>query len=166
MESPKLKIRQNSTDKFIEFIGILSVLSFIALHMYFYASLPDSIPRHFGADGMPDAYSNKNILWLLPIMGTMMYIGMSVLNNYPHIFNYPSNITEENAERHYTMATKLMRSIKVFMCLSFTYITYSSIQMGLGNQEGLGNWFLPRLLGALTLIIGIYLYNAFKKNKS
>jgi hypothetical protein len=42
---------------------------------------------------------------------------MTVLNRFPHIFNYTTTITEENALREYTRATRLVRYLKLTMVL-------------------------------------------------
>jgi hypothetical protein len=47
---------------------------------------------------------------------------MSILNKYPHAFNYPTKITMQNAEKQYTIATKLIRYLKFMVVLTFSLI--------------------------------------------
>lgn len=162
-ERPRIQIPLDNTDKYMDFIGKVCILLLIALPIYYYGKLPDSIPSHFGGDGTPDKFSNKDSIWIMPFIGTFLYIGLSYLNKLPHIFNYPTEITEENALEQYTKATKMMRFINMVIAFTFTYITYSTIQVGLGNSDGLGVWFLPFIFISLTIIPLIYLFKASKK---
>lgn len=149
-------------DKLIEFIAILGLILLIVLPVYYYNVLPVTIPRHYGANGQPDGYSGKDIIWTLPIIGIILYVGLTWLNKYPHIFNYPQKVTLENAERLYSAATRMTLSLKALLICTFAYISYSTIQTALGNQFGLGTWFLP---GFVVLIIGVTAYSLFKTTK-
>lgn len=87
MERPKIEIETKPIDRVVELIGILGLIILLGLPIYFFDKLPESIPRHFGANGEPDGYSGKGIIWTLPIIGLIMYAGMFYLNKHPHIFN-------------------------------------------------------------------------------
>ncbi|MEQ8237833.1 MAG: hypothetical protein RIA69_01405 [Cyclobacteriaceae bacterium] len=73
----------------------------IGFPIYYFNELSDIIPRHFNAASESVGFSQKNIIWTLPAMGLVMYIGVFFFNKYPHIFNYPNEMTNENAERQY-----------------------------------------------------------------
>jgi uncharacterized membrane protein len=160
MERPRLKIELSPTDRLIETLGFIALLALIGLPLYYYNQLPDSIPRHFGLNGEPDAYSGKAIIWTLPAIGLILFSGMYWLNKHPHIFNYPQEITEENAERLYTGATRMMRSLNTTIAFVFAYISFSTIRTALGEQAGLGTWFSPVFISALLLIVGLYLFQS------
>lgn len=155
MERPKLKIQLDNVDVLVEIISLVAVLLLIFLPLYYYGDLPDRIPTHFNASGAADSYSGKSSIFILPIIGASLYIGMYWLNKYPHIFNYSVNITEHNAKAQYTAATKLIRFLNLGLVSTFTYICFSSIQISLGKQEGLSSWFLPIFI-LLFLVFPIY----------
>ena len=159
MERPKLKIKLAPVDKATELIGIIGLLILIALPIYFFDKLPEIIPRHFGVNGEPDGFSGKGIIWALPIIGSVMYVGMFWLNKYPHIFNYPQQVTKDNALRLYTIGTKMIRTLNAIITCFFAYITYSTIQTALGNQAGLGTWITPVFV---RLIWGFTIYFLYK----
>ena len=163
MERPKIKIEPDASDYIMEIIGAIFLILMISWPLYFFQELPDTIPRHFNAAGEPDGFSQKNTLWTLPSIGLAMYVGMLILNRYPHSFNYPGEITEENAERQYRAATKLIRAINVLIAASFFYIGYSIIQTALNKQVGLGTAFLPVFLLLILVTIGTYMHQALKK---
>jgi len=98
MDRPKLKIELESIDKVIEVIGIIGLILLIGLPIIYFSELPETIPRHFGFNGQPDGFSGRGIIWTLPIIGVIMYVGMFWLNKYPHTFNYPQQISNKNDE--------------------------------------------------------------------
>ena len=165
MERPKIKIDLDISDYIIEVIGAIFMIMMIGWPLYYFNELPEIIPRHFNAAGEPDGFSQKNIIWTLPAIGLVIYIGMFCLNKFPHIFNYPKGITKENAEQQYRIATKLIRTINMLTAVSFFYIGYGTIQTASNKQDGLGTFFLPIFLLAIFGTIGIYMYQALKKNK-
>lgn len=84
-------------------------------------------------------------------------------NRVPHIFNYPTEIKPENAERQYRMATRMIRTLNVIIVCTFLYTSYGTIQNALGHQVGLGKAFMPFFLIALFGTIVVFLIKAFKK---
>lgn len=142
MKRPKLKIELEPIDKVMEFFGFLGLLILIILPIYFFDKLPETIPIHYGAKGMPDGFGGKEAIWLVPIIGLIIYFGLIWINKYPHAFNYTQKVTKENARRLYTNSTRMIRILNAIITGIFAYITYSTIQTALGNQNGLGNWFL------------------------
>ena len=163
MERPKIKIKQTPVDIMTEIIGIIGLILLIGLPLYYFDKLPETIPRHFGANGEPDGFSGKGIIWTLPIIGVIMYVGMFWLIKYPHIFNYPQQVTKANAERLYTIGTRMIRTLNSIITCIFSYITYSTIETALGNQNGLGTWFTPVFIILMFGLTGYFLYQSMSK---
>ena len=162
MTRPKIKIQPTLPDRLIEVIGAIGFLCLVVYPILHYAELPDSIPTHFSADGKPDSYNDKWMIWLLPGIGAITYIGLTVLNKYPHIFNYPSEITEENAERQYRMATRMIRILNTSITCFFAYITYSTISIAMGIQNDLGSYFTLFFIGGTVGITVVYAIMAMR----
>lgn len=154
-QRPRIKIELKPFDKLFEVLAWIAFLLIWILTILNYFSLPDTIPIHFNASGHADGYGNKSTFFILPVIGTLIFILLSVLNKYPHIFNYPVNITEENAYRQYSNATRLVRYIKFSVEFTFLVIVWGIIQTAHGKSGGLGVWQLPLTL-ALNLIPTIY----------
>jgi uncharacterized membrane protein len=127
-ERPRLKIELNQTDEIVELAGWLLIVILWGMSLYSYANLPDKIPTHFNFAGQPDKWGSRNTFFLLPVVGTLVFTGLTVLNKYPHVFNYPVKITNENALSQYTNATRMLRwlklSLAIIWCL-INLITYS-----------------------------------------
>ena len=152
----------------VEFIGIAAIVATCSMAAFYYPSLPDQVPSHFNLAGEPDAYGSKSLLWILPVIAAIMYTGLAYLNRKPHVFNYPTKITEENAERQYTIATRMMRYLNTTVALAFAYITYSIVKTAAGQMTGTGPWFIILFI-ALTLgvpLIYLFVSSNMAKKKS
>ncbi len=160
---PKIKIERTPTDNILEIMGWVALAGLWILTLVNYSDLPDTIPTHFNGAGKVDNYSGKATLFMLPIIATLAYIGLTVLNNYPHIFNYPTKLTAENALRQYTSATRMIRYLKFVIVLVFSLIVFMTLRTAAGESEGLGAWFLPFTLGLIFIPLGIFVIQSFRK---
>ena len=124
--------------------------------IFSFVKLPETIPIHFDASGRPDNYGNKLTLFLLPVIGSIIYAGITYLNKYPRVFNYKVQITEENAESQYSFATRMLRILKFSIMLIFSLIVLYSYWTAIGHTKAPGRWFLPLILGIISIPL-IYL---------
>ena len=147
-ERPKLKIQLTSTDQIFELLGWGVLLALWVWTGTSYSSLPDTIPTHFNAAGEADGFGRKASIVSLPVVASLLYIGLTLLNRVPHSFNFPTPVTQDNALPQYTNATRMIRYLKLILVLVFAGISYQTIQQANGTGEGLGLWFLP-----LTLVL-------------
>lgn len=147
-ERPKIKVILSTTDKIVEILGWIILLVLWGWTFTHYSSLPDTIPTHFNAAGEADGFGTKVSIIALPVIASLLFIGITVLNRYPHSFNYPTAITQDNALRLYTLATRMLRFLKLVLVVVFGGIEFMTIQHATGKAAGLGVWFLP-----LTLVL-------------
>jgi uncharacterized membrane protein len=158
---PKLKVKRTTIDWVIEFVGLVFMIILIALPLVYSKQLPDKIPTHFNISGVPDSFGSKFSLWFLPVMGFVMYIGITIIESFPNIYNYPVKITPENMMQQYKLATRLMRTLKTVLLMTFSFITYKTINTGLGKTIGLGKAFLPVSLILTFGVIIIFVVNMY-----
>lgn len=162
MNRPKVSTKKEYTDVFLDVFAMFSVILMFVFVTDIFNQLPDTIPTHYNFASEPDSYSSKFTLWLIPIISLILFLGLSILNKYPHIFNYPTKITEENAVKHYKYAARLIRVLNLIISSCFLYVTYSGIQTALGNANGLTNYFVIVFLVLIFGAIGFYLVFALK----
>ena len=124
---PKIKIKTTKGDKLIESSAWLLLIVIWSMTFYDYLRLPDIIPTHYNDIGMADGFSKKSMIFNLPLIATFLFIVLTILNNFPHIFNYPTQITEDNALHQYTRATRTMRALKVIVLILLGYNYYVSL---------------------------------------
>lgn len=163
MTRPKINLPTDGFDRAIQLIGGVLLILLIIHPLYHFMALPDSIPVHFNASGEPDRFGSKYTIWFMPILGIVLYIGLSIVTRYPHTYNYVVRITEENAKRQYFLATKLMRILNLQVVLIFFYINYGMIQTALGQSNGLGSLVFPIITVPILGTLIWYLYQSLKK---
>ena len=162
---PRIKLQLTQTDKIIEIFGWISVFGIWTLILTNYFELPEIIPIHYNGTGEADGFGNKSNIFALPIISTILFIGLTILNKNPHVLNYTSEITEENALQQYTNATRMMRVLKLVIVLIFGLIVFKTIQNVNGNVDGLGIWFLPLTMGMIFIPMIYFLIKANRKKK-
>ena len=163
MDRPKINIKYETIDYIIESLGIIALVCLLTAPIYFYNILPDNIPIHYNIHGQPDAYESKQMIWLLPVIGLLLYIGMTLLNKIPHLFNYPTKVTSENAERLYRIGTRTVVVFKVISTLIFAYLNFKTINIGLSQSTRLGVLFTPTVVLIIIIPLGIMIYKMAKK---
>lgn len=161
-ERPKIKLELTSADKTIEIFGWLLVIAVWALTITNYAILPDTIPTHYNAAGQANGIGGKATILTLPLLATVLFVGLTFLNKFPHIFNYTTKITQDNALRQYTNATRLTRYLKLVIVVIFGFIAYKTIQNAKGEADGLGVWFLPLTMGLIFIPLIYFVIKSFK----
>lgn len=154
---PNIRIRPEAIDWIIEGLALICLVVLFFLPLLDFSDLPDKIPSHFNAAGEPDAFSSARSIWILPVTGLITWILLTATGFFPRIYNYPVQITPENAEAQYRTATRLLRTIKCIVVAMFAYMVHRTILTASGEAEGMGKIFLPVsmviLFGAIILYI-------------
>lgn len=122
-----------------------------------WADLPARVPRHFNFTGKPDAWGSKLNLWVLPLVGAVIYIMLTVVGRIPHTHNFPVNVTTENAPRLYRLSRMMVAWLKLQIACVLSYLAWAQVQVGLGRSRGLGWAFLPVVLIAVGATVYYYL---------
>lgn len=165
-QRPRIALELSKSDKIFELLGWISVIGIWILTLSHYFKLPEIIPNHFNARGVADGFGSKSNILSLPIISTALFLVLTILNKKPHLFNYPSAITVENALQQYTNATRLLRVLKLVIVVIFGLIVLRTIQNVNGNADGLGTWFLPIAMAMIFIPVFYYLIvNAAGKRK-
>lgn len=160
---PVLKLPFTGWENGLEVLSVMGVLFTFILVYQSWGILPDRIPTHFGFTGQPDAWGNKGNLFFLPIGTVAMYLFLTIVSRFPHTFNYPVKITEENAITQYLLARYLTALLKVETIWLFAYIQWVTIEVALGKATGLSNLFLPIVMVVMVGTIIVYVYKAREK---
>ena len=154
---PKIIVPQNSTDLWIDrFSFLLFFIIWLSVFLY-YPDLPNEIPTHFNGRGQADAFGSKQSIWILMGVFSSIFIGIYILNKYPHLHNYTVKITEENALKNYRFSTRVLRVVNFLNLLLLAYILKTMMTPYEKQSTAFGGWFLPTIMiGSLVLIIYIF----------
>lgn len=142
---PKIDIPKSLFERLFDGVAFVFLVISISYLISQYGALPDKVPAHFNGAGEVDRFGNKIELIMLPIIALVMWIGMTVLERYPHTFNY-MNLTKDNAEAQYKNGRLMMNVLKNEVVLLFSYLTYQTIQISKGLAEGIDSFFMPVFL--------------------
>lgn len=158
-KKPKLILQKSQIDTVLDWLGLGAVISVWIVTVCIYTDLPQILPIHYNILGKPDGYGNKMHVLALPIVSTFLYVGICILNRFPHVFNYPVDITEKNANYQYALATRFLRYLKFILVILFEFIIYN-----IASQTNLRIWFLPCILGLVFIPLLYYVYKAKYSN--
>ena len=144
---PVLKLPFSPGELVLEFAAGAGLAWLVGLALLSYDSLPASIPTHFGLGGEPDGWGPRWTILILPAVGLLLYVVLTVMARFPHRLNYLWEVTEANASGQYRLARTFLGALKVEIVWFFGYIKFTTIQIVMGDAPGLVPVFLPLFLG-------------------
>ena len=153
-----MKIKKSKFDIIIEACCLLCLVGLLIFLIIDWKYIPNEIPGHYNAMGEIDRITSKGSLLVLPIIAWIMYIGMTVIEKYPKVWNTGVNVTEENKDRVYRTLKNMMGTIKLLLIAVFTYLTVNSAM-----AKPLPAMFLPVFL---TLMFGSLIFFIVKLVKA
>lgn len=127
---PKIKISLTHWDYILEATSLWLLVATFLYTWISYQNLPDSIPSHYNLKGEVDDYGNKALIFVLPAISMLLYGLLTVLGFFPQVFNYPVSITQSNALKQYTLATKALRVLKISLTTTFALILWKVANPG------------------------------------
>ncbi|HEY3376604.1 MAG TPA: DUF1648 domain-containing protein [Armatimonadota bacterium] len=160
---PRIALPLSRPEIILEAVALFGLLVLLSYCAYAWPSLPERIPTHFGIENTPDAWGGKHALLILPGVGTVLYLLLTIVGHFPHFYNYPIRITEENALRQYRLARMLVAMLKVPLIWMFAYLERMTVQVAVGNASQLDGRVMVIFLVALFGLITGYLILAFRQ---
>lgn len=129
-------------------ICIIVIAAMVVLLILNWNSLPDKVPTHFTFDGTPDAFGSRAALLKEPIIAVALFVLISVAQHFPKIWNFPVQLTAENMEREYLVASFMLNAVKVLITFLFLMSLLSAL------ISGFPTWLM--MVGiVITLVIPI-----------
>ena len=162
---PTIKLVLTPADKTFEIIGWLLMVAFWVLIVSSYSSLPETIPIHYNGAGKANGFGGKAFILLVPIVATLLFIGLTVLNKFPHVFNYPVVITQDNAADQYSNATRLVRYFKIIVVCILGLLSFKTVQYAMGAKDFIGIWFLPLSMGLMFIPLIPIIISSLRQKK-
>ena len=160
---PTIQPALSSFDKTLELAAFILLLVLWGFSCYAFLTLPFTVPVHFNITGEVDKYGNKRILLILPALVTGIYIVLSLLIRYAHVFfNYHIAITETYARRQYKGVTRMLRFLKLSVMIVFSLAILFTYLTGKGAMRGLGSWFFPFVLALFFVPVIVYIGQILK----
>jgi len=159
---PRIEIHRSVLENIFEVWAIIGVIASLISPIHAWSSLPSRIPAHYNIYGQIDRWGSKGEIFLLVPISILMYLFLTILNRYPHRFNYPIDITEQNAKAQYHLARLMVQALKAEVIWIFVYFEWISIIDAMGKEMGLGIAFPIISLLLIFGTIGVYIWRAFR----
>lgn len=157
-ERPIIKLKKSIFDQALSLISWLGSITSLVWIIKNYSTWPEIVPVHFNALGQADSYGPKATLLILPFILLGITTLLQWISNKPHLYNYPTEITAENALKEYTLATKLILILNAILVSCLTAVIVLTHGSQGVDPNGPGIWFLPTLLiGVFGTIIGYFI---------
>ena len=122
-------------------VNLLCIAAMAAVFLYLiinWKHIPDQIPGHYNGAGEIDRWGNKSELWFTPILSVLMYLGISLCERTPGIWNTGVEVTRENKVRIFRIIKNMIVTMKLVMVLTFVFLSFYS-----ALTKPLPAWFLP-----------------------
>lgn len=112
-------------DAIIEALALAGLAANLVITLVYGTLLPAAVPTHVGPSGGIDAWGSKWVLiGVMTIIPLALFALITLLERYPHVFNYPMPVTVENAPWLYMLGVRLMRWIKLIIAWNFAASAY------------------------------------------
>jgi uncharacterized membrane protein len=161
----KSRIIRDSQEKLLEIIaGICLILGVLIIVLY-WSEIPEQIPSHFGADGIPDRWSGKSTIIFLPIVSFFLYALLSSIGWFAGSLNYKGDQSELKVRTN-IMSRKMLVWLKLEIVVLFTYLIWQTIRVAQGFASGIGSWFLPAVLIVIFGTAGWHVYKISRGTKA
>ncbi len=152
-----IKPELNACDNIVEAASWILLIALWAYVIQNFFELSDIIAVHFSFEEKANRYGSKAVIFIIPIVATFATFLLSLINRWPHIFNYPIKITVSNVARQYTLATRLLRMLKIFILVVSGMITFQFVRIVNDNSSLHGVTMLSIILFPIFLPLIIYL---------
>ena len=150
-------------EKTLEVLSALAMAASWAIIGWYWESLPETVPTHFGAGGVPDAYGSRGNITVPAFLSLAMYVlftGVTLIP--PRFHNSPVEVSEENAAILVELTRTMVAWMKLALTTGLAWGTWSTVQTALGRQHGLGWFFLPLLVIAVFTPLVVYVRRMYR----
>lgn len=137
--------------KFAAFAALLATWALTAYTIYGPHPLPARIPTHFDLAGNPNGWGTPAMLWLLPIIATVVVASMSLVAHFPQSFNYPLRVTPATRPRLQAISLDMIAWLQLEIAGLMLWIQFAIIQAARSGHNSLPPLIVP---GVILLVLG------------
>jgi uncharacterized membrane protein len=116
--------------------------------------LPDRIPTHFNLAGQPDGWGTPAMLWVMPVIATVIALLISLVARYPSAFNFSMRALPGARLKLESIALNMLSWLRVEVVCLFAWLQYETIHIVRLGQGRLSPAFMPFVLLAVFGTIG------------
>ena len=163
MKTRHYTYKNSIVEMIVELVILLLVIGTVVFTLLTFPKLPETVPTHIGATGQVDGYGKKSSLLAMPLLSLITYIGLSILQRFPNVFNYPIEVTENNVDALHSLGIKMIRCMKLFVVLIFAVGTCLFTESAFGRDFPAGYALVAILLVLMSVMIVYYIVKMSKQ---
>jgi uncharacterized membrane protein len=147
-----------------ETIAILGLIVMFGSVGILWSQLPALVPTHFGSSGSPNSYGSKISVWVLPIVGFLLYCFLTLISRIPMRFNYPLRTTDGQKSEGWLqpLTLELVGWLKAEVVWTFAWLNWTILQFSLGRSSGLSPAFPVVTVGAVVITLAVFVIRVVK----
>ena len=112
----------------LKYATLLLVALMWGFTLFHFNDLPEQIPIHYNAKGIPDGFDTRIHIWGLPLIATLLFLLLAGLQKRTGIQQ---------------IELQLLQWMQLLIQGTFTYIQLQTFFVAVNKSNGLGSWFLP-----------------------
>ena len=160
---PRIALPRTALDSTLEVLGLAIIAGTLAWLVSIWTGIPARVPQHFDFAGHVDRWGDRSTFVVLPIIGIVLYAGLSALQRVPHIFNFPVAVTEANAPRLYRAGVSMIRWLKVEIVAMFGVLQWETVQVAIGAEQSMPNTLVLCFVALILGTVGVFVVKMMKK---
>lgn len=141
-----MKISRSKGDLVLNVLCLGLLVGIVLFLLVNWEQFPEKVPMHHDLAGRVDRWGDKSEMLILPGIAWGMFIWMSLIEQFPKIWNTGVKVTEENKIQVYRTLKNMIITMKFILVCMFSYLT---VETAMGLK--LSAWFLPV---AVVLVFG------------
>lgn len=150
-------MKKHPLDRWMNRLSLFILLGTAVLLLAYWRHIPAQVPMHFNAAGEIDRWGDRSTLLVLPVISWLLYGLMTVVEQFPGVWNTGVKVTAENQERVYTLLAHLLSTLKLLCMIMLNWIT-----LWCALAKPLPGWFLPVVLGVVFGDMAYWLVRVFR----
>ncbi|HEY3707096.1 MAG TPA: DUF1648 domain-containing protein [Terracidiphilus sp.] len=132
-------------------LAALWTLTFQAI--YGAHALPARIPTHFDGSGNVNGWGEPRMLWLFPIIATVVFALMALVSRYPESFNYPMRVTPLTRPRLQAITLGMIAWLRFEIVGLFLWIQFEIVRSARRGHNTLPPFLLLMTIGVVFATI-------------
>jgi hypothetical protein len=149
--------RPTALSRVFDGVMLLTLASSVALVVFEWERIPESVPTHFDLEGRADAWSPKWMIVLLPGVPLAIFLVFKLLSRFPRLVNYPWPVTDEQRARLHPLTCEMLSCLSMTIGVAFFALLRRSIETAKRpDAEPSPVWALA-FVASVALVLGVYL---------
>lgn len=165
-DRPVIKPELSLFEKVLQILCAVIAAAALVMLIISWNRLPVSVPMHFSFSGIPDSYRAKSNIIFFPFFIIGLDILLTFLEQFPHIYNYPVDITEKTASAIYQTGREMITCIKTETTAVFAFLLTSVIQTAKGVWNRIPGYILVIVIALLLLTLAFYILKMLRLEDS